>query len=263
MVRVNGVLFSFFRDIKPMSTDPLAFRPNPQNLLNNQLFGSEAEDDEDDADDDRGDAAETKSGVYRPPKLAPMPYTETRRDKRARADRPPPTALQSLAYLDPSRPALESTSGLGGDVGMQSASARVRSVRRMTEYEEENFTRLVMKKKDAKRRLRDEEALAMGGVPGALAPGRRGRGNVLDDEFGDVLRVVGRKAGVGGADAYDELREKGRKKGALERARSASRGRAGHEDDGAGGGEERKRKRSRFEKDVKSAKKRAGSRARR
>jgi U3 small nucleolar ribonucleoprotein protein LCP5 len=48
--------------------DPLAFRPNPQALMDD---GSAEEGVEDE------NKAEEDDGIYRPPKLAPTPYTET------------------------------------------------------------------------------------------------------------------------------------------------------------------------------------------
>lgn len=64
----------------------------------------------DEDDEDAADGEVRQDGIYRPPKLAPMPYTESSgKDKRSRRA-PIPTALSSLAQLDPSKPYLESTS---------------------------------------------------------------------------------------------------------------------------------------------------------
>lgn len=182
-----------------------------------------------------------------------MPYTEAPRGKEKEAKsrrRPIPSTLAALAHLDPSAPHVESTSGLGA--APQHASARARELARMTEYEEENFTRLVMKKSAAKRRERDEEDVALGGSGlGERVAGRRGRGGGLADEFADVFRSVGR--GGRGGDAYDELRARGKKQGALERARGRSRDEGADEVDGP-----RPRKKGRFERDAKAAKKRMG-----
>jgi U3 small nucleolar ribonucleoprotein protein LCP5 len=215
--------------------DPLAFRPNPEALIG----GGSDEDDDQDADTD---------GIYRPPKLAPMPYVEPT-SKAARARRPPPAphALASLAHLDPERPFVESATGLGIVPSMQ--SARARELRRMDEFEEENMTRLVLKKKDERRRRKDEEDIALGGA-GGITGKRRGGG--LEDEFADILREE-RNGGAAAGDGYDELRMKGRKQGALAR----SRVRAG-EDNGDIMEGQRQRKKGRFERDVKAAKKRWG-----
>ena len=121
----------------------------------------------------------------------------------------------------------------------------------MTEFEEENFTRLVMKKKDAKRRKQDEANLALGGTG---VSGRNGRGRGLEDEFSDVLRSVGRsRSGITG-DGYEELRQKGKKGSVLERSRARGRDEPIGSEGDAG---PKQRKRSRFEKEVKASKKRA------
>ena len=224
------------------SLDPLAFRPNPENLMNNEA----ASGDEDEVDTG---TAQDQDGIYRPPRLAAMPYTEPKRDKNARRG-PVPSALSSFMHQDPSRPHIESTSGLGSMPSL--SSNRAREIARMNEFEEENFTRLVMKKKDMKRRKKDEEDIALGGSGGIS--GRR-RGGGFEDEFGDVLRSVRRnKSGVVG-DGYEELRNKGRKKYVLERSRTRQRDETEDPSDDA----PRQRKRSRFEKEAKALKKRASA----
>lgn len=191
--------------------DPLAFRPNPQNLVNNDQ-ASDAASEED--DNEKGDY---RDGIYKPPKLAPMPYTENASDKRSKRQ-PVPKTLSSLLHQDPSRPHIESSSGLGAMPAL--ASDRAREIQQMTEFEEDNFTRLMMKKKDARRRMRDEADLALGGT-GSSHGRRRGRG--LEDEFEDVLCSVGR-ARVGAiGDGYEELRQRGRKADALSRSRTRAR----------------------------------------
>lgn len=121
------------------------------------------------------------------------------------------------------------------------ASDRARDIQRMTEFEEENFTRLMMKKKDARRRKRDEEDLALGGT-GSSHGRRRGRG--LEDEFEDVLRSVGRTKSGAIGDGYEELRKKGRRADALSRSRTRMRDGLEDEED-----EVRPSKRSRFQKE--------------
>ena len=87
--------------------DPLAFRPNPQNLVDAQ---------DDDSDDESVASKASSSGdkdkIYRPPRLAPMPYNPTTTSKEKRASKrtalPPPTALRALA--DPAQPHAESSS---------------------------------------------------------------------------------------------------------------------------------------------------------
>ena len=227
----------------PNPLDPLAFKPNPTALMTEEMSSE-------DESGDEGDKEDSKDGIYRPPKLAPMPYVEPTKgnDKGKKRSGPVPTALSSLARVDPSMPHLESTSGLGNTPALM--SKRAQELQRMTEFEEENFTRLVMKKKDMKRRKADEANIALGGVGAA---GRR-RGGGLEDEFGDILRSVGRSRAEVVGDGYEELRRKGRKEGVLARSRTRAR------DDILDGGEDegpRQRKKGRFEKEVKATKKRA------
>ncbi|KAJ7184319.1 hypothetical protein C8R46DRAFT_1208533 [Mycena filopes] len=238
-------------------TDPLAFRPNPANLANDGEASdvSEAEmynpyekrgrrDRQDDGDGD---------GIYRPPRLAPVPYTgalPATKGKRGRAA-PIPSALRSLA--DPLLPHAESTSGLGNTKGAGQGSARAAHLRRLQEFEEENFGRVVLGKGAARARARDEEDLALGAeLGGPRGGGRNRRRGGLEDEFGDVLRSVDRVGVRGGTgDGYDELRRGGKKKGVLERARGNIRVRDEPEEDVG-----RVRKKSRFEQDTKVAKRR-------
>lgn len=115
----------------------------------------------------------------------------------------------------------------------------------MTEFEEENMTRLVMNKKEGRRRQRDEEDMAFGG-----ASARRGGGAALRDEFRDVLGAIDRKRSApGGGDGYEELRQKGKKANAFERSRI----RKVDQVDAAREGP-RVRKKSRFEAAVKANK---------
>jgi len=220
--------------------DPLAFRPNPQALMD-QETDSEGE-------DNGREQTHERNGIYRPPKLAPMPYTEPRAEKDKSRRLPIPNALSSLAHLDPSQPFMESTSGLGSTPAL--TSARARELQRMTEFEEENMMRLVMKKKDARRRKVDEADIALGGT--GAASSRRGRGGGFNDEFSDILKSVGRNRRSAVGDGYEELRERGKKQSALVRSRARSVDVDDLGDDGP-----KARKRSRFEKEVKAAKKRS------
>jgi len=193
---------------------------------------------------DKGEDDSDEGRIYRPPRLAPMPYVEKSK-KESRRDRAPvPHALANLT-ADPSRPYEETTTGLGGAPSM--ASGRAKYLKRVQEYEEENFTRLVMKKSDAKRRARDEEDLALGGDLGGGSQ-RRSRAGGLEDEFGDVLRSVSRASR---GDRYEELRKRGKKLGLLER----SRNKRGHLETDDGAEPLRVTKRTRFEQETRAANK--------
>ncbi|KAF8154091.1 hypothetical protein B0H34DRAFT_720258 [Crassisporium funariophilum] len=233
-----------------VTEDPLAFRPNPSSFVQNDSAAAQ------EASGSRGlQNASTKAsedGIYHPPRMAPVPYVEKSKNQ-ARRDRPPiPSALSTLSG-DPSRPFVESTSGLGGIPAL--ASGRAQYLKRLKDFEEDNFTRVIMKKSDAKRRARDEEDLALGGDLGS-GSGPRGRRTAggLADEFSEVLRSVSRvSGGRGQGDGYEELRQRGKKRDVLERSRTGSK----HDafDDNDVSDNMRTKKRSRFELDTKIAKK--------
>ncbi|KAJ6500560.1 hypothetical protein C8R45DRAFT_73489 [Mycena sanguinolenta] len=233
--------------------DPLAFRPNPANLLNQDGEASDVSEDDNNNGDHHNNRDGPDDGIYRPPRLAPVPYTAapSKGGKKLRAP-PVPSALRALH--DPLLPHTESTSGLGGTPALE--SARAKHLRRLTEFEEENFGRVVLGKGAGKRRARDEEDMALGAELGGghRGGGKNRRRGGLEDEFGDVLRSVERGVVRGGAgDGYDALRRDGRKKNVLERAKANIRVRD-DEPDGEEGA--RIRKKSRFEQETKSAKRR-------
>ncbi|KAF9567561.1 hypothetical protein CPC08DRAFT_733008 [Agrocybe pediades] len=233
--------------------DPLAFKPNPMALMQS----NEEPADEGGASAEKYDPTEG-DGIYRPPRLAPMPYVEKSKNK-SRRERPPvPSALSNL-IADPSKPYMETTSGLGGTPGLQ--SGRAQYLKRVKDFEEENFTRLVMKKSEARQRARDEEDLALGGDLGGGTSSRgRRRAGGLEDEFGDVLRSVSRvTGGRSQGDGYEELRQRGKKMDILSRSRGESRKRDADADDEVIDAP-RMKKRSRFELETKVAKKKLAKR---
>ncbi|KAF9650837.1 hypothetical protein BDM02DRAFT_3111387 [Thelephora ganbajun] len=210
---------------------PLSFRPNLQNL-----------EDHSDGSDTGGDGGDQEDdGVYRPPKVAPMPYTEPKSKKDHRTH--VPAALHALTRTDPSKPHIETTSGLGNMAALM--SKRARELQEMVEWEEMNMARLVMKKKDARRRVQDEADIVLGGIG---AGGRRGGG--LVDEFDDVLRSVSQDRRRITGDGYEELRQRGKKVDVLGRAKARKRDDISADEVGA----PRQRKRSRFEKAIKASK---------
>ncbi|KAJ7090329.1 hypothetical protein B0H15DRAFT_779085 [Mycena belliarum] len=230
--------------------DPLAFLPNPHNLLNHD--GEES--DISDTDRHRYDShreAVSNDGIYRPPRMAPVPYSAIPKSKTRRAG-PIPTALRSLH--DPALPHTESTSGLGNTPALM--SGRAKHLKRLQEFEEENFGRVVMGKGEGRRRARDEEDLALGAeLGGGRGGGKNRRRGGLEDEFGDVLRSVDRGVSrTRDGDGYDELRKGGRKRNVLERTKINVRVRDEPDKTDEEGG--RVRKKSRFEQDTKIAKRR-------
>jgi U3 small nucleolar ribonucleoprotein protein LCP5 len=207
----------------------LAFRPNPDELL---------------ADDSNDDETPLEpDNVYRPPKLAPVPYMEKKTKK---TSGPIPSTLRSLQYDDASTPYAEKSTGLG--VSSSLASARARELQRMTEFEEENMTRLVMNKKESKRRRMDEADIALGGV--GASGSRRHRGG-LQDEFRDIFQSANKSRRSSTGDGYEELREKAKRGSMLERSRTR---------DFSAASDDAPRKRARFENAVKKVKRKSNQR---
>ncbi|CAD6907742.1 unnamed protein product [Tilletia controversa] len=226
--------------------DPLAFRPNPSALMAASKRASSSSQPSAQRKPDRNNKAsktsraqetnnnnedeeDVRGGVYRPPKLAPVPYDpdslSRKRSEAGSEDRLPPGRRNTALLADlslglSSNPYELSSAGLGGagrnSASSAQASVRAKALRRMEEYEEENFTRLVMKKKDANKRRRDEAAVALGGagLDSGRGGGRQRLGAGLDEEFGDLLRGGGGGGGAGGkkgkkragGDAYEALR---------------------------------------------------------
>lgn len=237
--------------------DPLAFRPNPQNLLDAN-DDDNREDHNHSAHGGRGDDSNA-NGIYRPPRVAPMPYVPQTSAKTKRQQRTLiPTSLASVLHTDVSMPHVESTSGLGNTPSLNHTSSRAKYLKHLTEFEEEQFGRVMMGKKDAKRRARDEESLALGG--GLSGLGEEGKGGARrkgtaggwEDEFGDVLKDIGRSSGPSlGGDGYEELRQRGKRGGVLERSRdNRKRG----VDSLVEGEVPQKRKKTRFEMERKGIK---------
>ncbi|KAG8895883.1 hypothetical protein FRB99_000292 [Tulasnella sp. 403] len=216
-------------------SDPLAFKPNPDSLVeSSRSKGLEA--------DERVDDDKAADGIYRPPKIAPTSFIDDLKRKKRR-EAPPPSALASLVNYDPSNPHMESTSGLGNDPSL--ASSRTKELARLTRYEEEHMQRLVMKKTDARRRLMDEHDIALGGT-GNVGKSGRHLGDFAS-EFSDVLKSIDRRKSSKLGDGYDMLRMKGKKGSALERSRVRKLDSLNLGDEGDG----ERRKRGRFEKDMK------------
>ena len=177
--------------------DPLVFRPNPQALAQTAEPAEEAE------------------GTYRPPKVAPVMYDPDARPSRKERNKERITSrnaalLADLSQAMSSNPYETSSGGVGGGAAVGTAgSSRARALKRMEEFEEDNYKRLSLNKRDAKRRRRDEADVALGGI--GLSGGHIGGG--IEEEFGDLLRER-RKGG----DFYEELGKRARAPRAVERA---------------------------------------------
>ncbi|BGP37393.1 hypothetical protein JCM10449v2_001299 [Rhodotorula kratochvilovae] len=216
--------------------DPLAFRPNPSNMVLDRTQSEEEDDVE----------AEERSGVYRPPRVAAMPYAEPpAKGKRGKRDRDPGSHLISDMSMSMSSatPYAEATSGLSvsHDPSLQSGTAR--HLKRLEEYEMDHFTRKHMSKKEARARRAQEAEVAFGGL-GAGQGGKRrlgGFGAEFDDILGDDRGEKRREK------AYDAMRGMKRAKPAAKERDVDGRGTSGV----AGG--DGPRKRTKFDKAVKRA----------
>lgn len=205
--------------------DSLAFRPNPDSLVPSSgrrpAVSSGAGTAAADGDE------EEESGVYRPPKLAPVMYDpDARVSRNARnKDRQPSRNAALLADLSAgmsSNPYETSVGGVGGGAALgSSGSSRARALRRMQEFEEDNYKRLSLSKKDAKRRRRDEQDVALGGL-GLSSSGNRLGGGV-EEEFGDLLRGAERdarrRARGDDRDAYQALQKRAKLPSTMARAK--------------------------------------------
>jgi len=222
--------------------DPLSFRPNISALASTSTAaaaegssrrGQRAVERNDDDEEGAGE-------LYRPPRVAAMPYNES--STKSRKERRAPALLSEFASTLEGAPGLETTSGLStnpvrADRHSNSASAkRAAELKRINEFEEENMTRLVTTKREAKRRREDEEALALGYGVGGSGRNRGNRQNGLEAELEGVLGER-RSGGI-----WDGV---GKKLGG--RGDMFERGKKGLEARGDGP----KVKKARFDKDVK------------
>ncbi|WFC96595.1 hypothetical protein MBRA1_003256 [Malassezia brasiliensis] len=207
--------------------DPLAFRPNPEALASAGAAPRRT--------DDAEDEEEEESATYKPPKVAPVLYDpDARPSRNARnRERQPSRNAALLADLTAgmsTNPYETSTAGVGGGAVGTAGSSRARALKRMQEFEEENYKRLSMSKKDAKRRRRDEQDVALGGLGLSAHKDRIGGG--IEEEFGDLLRGSERDARrrERGEGAYDLLAKRAAK-APPSAARPARRSDAGRGDE--------------------------------
>lgn len=144
---------------------------------------------------------EEEPDVYRPPKLAAVAYdpdAKRRRRQGEDGDEEEPSRthksgvlLSELTASMSGVPLEEGASGTGvsrphtaggGGIG---ASKRARDLARMQEYEEENFTRLALSKREQRRRERDEADFALGGARGGR--GQSGQRAGFESELAGLL----------------------------------------------------------------------------
>ncbi|WFD44576.1 hypothetical protein MPSI1_003244 [Malassezia psittaci] len=209
--------------------DLLAFRPNPKAFSATESSQRNTMQDQDEDDEE--------STTYKPPKLAPVLYDPDARPsgRERNRERQPSRNTALLADLTlgmSSNPYETSTAGIGGGGLRNTGSSRARALQRMQDFEEDNYKRLSMSKKDAKRRRRDEQDVALGGLGLSSHKDRIGGG--IEEEFGDLLRGRERDArrSAQGQGAYDLLEQRAAKQpSTAQRARSLEKPSGKHSQD--------------------------------
>ena len=129
----------------------MAFKPNPKNLVTDNSANNE----DDEGQDEDGDGGDNKSGLYRAPKMAPVHFEEdssaaakrlkyqARLQSRAAKSR----VMKDLVSEFDDRPEEVSLTNEGVHFGMGMDDKQ----REREEYEETNFTRTMLSKKEINR----------------------------------------------------------------------------------------------------------------
>ncbi|KAJ3181016.1 Serine/threonine-protein kinase smg1 [Geranomyces variabilis] len=146
----NGASLAVERETG-LSADALSFKPNPAAMLADSAAGVG---DSNARGGGGGDEDNATGGVYRPPKLAPMPYDEGRRAKtgrlteQAKLKASRSRLLRDLRSQYDDRPEEMTAEGTGYGAAEVGASKDDEEWAERERYEEENFTRLNMKRED-------------------------------------------------------------------------------------------------------------------
>lgn len=130
--------------------DPLAFKPNPKNLVQD----NEGMEDEDDGQDG-GDREESSTGLYKAPRMAPVHYEEDsgtvakrlKYQARLQARASKSRVMKDLVSEFDDRPEELSLSNEGVHFGMGMDDKQ----QEREKYEEETFTRTMLSKKELNR----------------------------------------------------------------------------------------------------------------
>lgn len=149
--------------MEAVAADPLAFKPNPMNLIN-----KDQEEDEDE---------EETSDVYRPPKLAPVAYNEDagskNRKKERDEERMKEKASRSRIMKDLMSEMTENPEEVGVFGGVNEGTGYGDRIDNLMEeknkYEEENYVRLAVTRKEkqrlnANKKMRFESEFEVGGI---------------------------------------------------------------------------------------------------
>ncbi|KAG0216017.1 Sas10/Utp3/C1D family-domain-containing protein [Mortierella sp. GBAus27b] len=138
-------------EMKVGGADPLAFKPNPKNMVLDNA-GNEEQDDNDGQDEDR---EEGSAGVYKAPKMVPVHYEEDssvvakrlKYQARLQARAAKSRVVKDLMNEFDDRPEEMSLNSEGVHSGMGMDDKQKERER----YEEENFTRTMLSKKELTR----------------------------------------------------------------------------------------------------------------
>ncbi|KAJ3095869.1 hypothetical protein HDU97_006443 [Phlyctochytrium planicorne] len=173
-------------DISMDAADPLQFKPNPENLVS--AGDAKAE----------GGKEEPSDGIYRPPKVAPVPYEEKVKSKGKLSDREKDRSAKSriihdLAEQLDNRPEEKTTFGTGERV-RERKSKEEAELDALREREEETFTRFTSTKAQRKA---EERRMRNGGISG------------LTDEIEDLERDFLSIRSVDNAIAEEDLEKFG------------------------------------------------------
>ncbi|KAG0202544.1 hypothetical protein BGX28_004991 [Mortierella sp. GBA30] len=133
--------------------DPLAFKPNPKNLVLDTT-GNDNDDQEEDEDDQDKDKS-SKTGIYKAPKMAPVHFEEDssavakrlKYQARLQARAAKSRVMKDLVSEFDDRPEEQSLANDGVHFGMGMDEKQLERER----YEEENFTRTMLSKKELNR----------------------------------------------------------------------------------------------------------------
>ncbi|KAL1929516.1 hypothetical protein VTP01DRAFT_1654 [Rhizomucor pusillus] len=139
-------------EITAVANDPLAFKPNPSNLL-------ARDDQEEDEEDEDEDTTTKKTGVYRPPKLAPVVYNEkseklSKREKDEERMRERSSRSRVMQDLMAEMQDAPEEADVHGGVHEESGAGDSldRFIKEKDRYEEDNYVRLVTTRKEKRRR---------------------------------------------------------------------------------------------------------------
>lgn len=219
----------------------MSFRPNPSALVKPSARDGSPSHSSDDDQPEASTSGGTSGALYRPPRLAAVPYSDLPKSARAKGKQAAKDAGKTSTLLKDyalsaisALPHQESVSGLPSLSSSARAARGKQSLAQEQEaYEESSFVRLPLKKAELKRREREERDDAYG-IGGGSITG-------WDDVLGGLSSVggygSGRAAGGERESAWDR-----RKRGA---------------DEGAGA-RPAKAKKGRFERDVGKAARRGG-----